>query len=696
MSTFDEAYVKYKANGWDGTLGNQLFNSPWANPADSRLKPASFEGGDLGYTSPSGWTVEGADMLAYENRTSSTFSRQTLLTSFPSGNNGMPSNIIVPGGQGINTNGFSYAKLGYADPSGEGVAVDGYFYNVSDLVNMWWGDGKYTFAGKWAPYIAIQGGTESNAGQSYIGKVDSQVFGAQIGSNILRGLQFTAGYDQIPWKTDTVNLPSGVTCSNSNYQISAKSTLGVLPSAQRRAVLHEYDNGMTQIEYGGWASPYTDNYDSDPLFTTSVTQGMADRRAPGSSEKVGLQYTTSNTKWVFIATDAWYNYGNSLAPENTNIWVLDGRYRFSHMPAHGAVPRPVDPRPLHHPDAFQHVLRCGSDELPVGLDVGRTGVRRLAALQIQSRPVGVRLLGSEHGRGFPRVRVKYQRRHGFDNDGAGQTGPGPGFRLAEVPIPSIGPTDVLIAVEKAGLCGTDYHIYAWDAWAQHRIKPPLVVGHEFMGTVAAIGDAVRSVHVGERVSAEGHIADLTCLLCRTGQRSYLRASQNHRRRSRRRVCRIHLDSGVQRVAARSGDSGRICRDLRSARQRRAYGHGGRRQRQERRHHRRRIDRAHGDTGRACRRCELRLCHRRQSREARTRATAWCRRDVSFDAGPTSSTKSSAVRAATASTSCSRCPEAAPRSTWVCNSCATAERPRCSAFRPTTSISILPSASSSRD
>jgi threonine 3-dehydrogenase len=95
-------------------------------------------------------------------------------------------------------------------------------------------------------------------------------------------------------------------------------------------------------------------------------------------------------------------------------------------------------------------------------------------------------------------------------------GPEPGFRLAEVPIPQIGPTDVLIRVEKAGLCGTDHHIYAWDAWAQHRIKPPIVVGHEFMGTVAAVGDAVHSVRIGERVSAEGHIADLTCLLCRTG------------------------------------------------------------------------------------------------------------------------------------------------------------------------------------
>jgi threonine 3-dehydrogenase len=95
--------------------------------------------------------------------------------------------------------------------------------------------------------------------------------------------------------------------------------------------------------------------------------------------------------------------------------------------------------------------------------------------------------------------------------------PGPGFLLTQVPIPQIGPADVLIRVEKAGLCGTDQHIYTWDTWAQHRIKPPLVVGHEFMGTVAAIGAVVRSIRVGERVSAEGHIADLTCLLCRTGQ-----------------------------------------------------------------------------------------------------------------------------------------------------------------------------------
>ncbi len=93
----------------------------------------------------------------------------------------------------------------------------------------------------------------------------------------------------------------------------------------------------------------------------------------------------------------------------------------------------------------------------------------------------------------------------------------PGFLLAEAPVPAIGPTDVLIRVEKVGLCGTDLHIYSWDKWAQTRVKPPLIVGHEFMGTVVAVGEAVRSIRAGDRVSAEGHIVDGTCLLCRTGQ-----------------------------------------------------------------------------------------------------------------------------------------------------------------------------------
>jgi threonine 3-dehydrogenase len=98
-----------------------------------------------------------------------------------------------------------------------------------------------------------------------------------------------------------------------------------------------------------------------------------------------------------------------------------------------------------------------------------------------------------------------------------KTGAKAGFDLVEARVPALGPSDVLIRVLKAGICGTDQHIFRWDTWAQRRIKPPLIVGHEFMGTVAAVGNAVSSLAPGERVSAEGHVSCGTCLLCRTGE-----------------------------------------------------------------------------------------------------------------------------------------------------------------------------------
>jgi threonine 3-dehydrogenase len=94
---------------------------------------------------------------------------------------------------------------------------------------------------------------------------------------------------------------------------------------------------------------------------------------------------------------------------------------------------------------------------------------------------------------------------------------GPGFQLERVPVPPVGPNDVLIRVGSVGLCGTDQHIYSWDHWAERRVKPPLTIGHEFMGRVASVGAAVKAVQVGDRVSAEGHIACGICRLCRTGE-----------------------------------------------------------------------------------------------------------------------------------------------------------------------------------
>jgi threonine 3-dehydrogenase len=96
--------------------------------------------------------------------------------------------------------------------------------------------------------------------------------------------------------------------------------------------------------------------------------------------------------------------------------------------------------------------------------------------------------------------------------------PLPGLSLDfDTPVPSIGPNDVLVAVSYAGICGTDRHIYDWDEWSSTRVPPGIVVGHEFMGYVAAVGNAVTSVTVGERVSGDGHIGDQRCEYCRTGR-----------------------------------------------------------------------------------------------------------------------------------------------------------------------------------
>jgi len=93
---------------------------------------------------------------------------------------------------------------------------------------------------------------------------------------------------------------------------------------------------------------------------------------------------------------------------------------------------------------------------------------------------------------------------------------GPGFALKDVAEPTIRENEVLIHVRRAGVCGTDVHIYEWDAWARGRCSPPFIVGHEFAGEVVHVGALVTDVREGDRVTAEGHIVDGRCLLCRTG------------------------------------------------------------------------------------------------------------------------------------------------------------------------------------
>lgn len=110
----------------------------------------------------------------------------------------------------------------------------------------------------------------------------------------------------------------------------------------------------------------------------------------------------------------------------------------------------------------------------------------------------------------------------------------PGLWLEDVPKPEVGINDVLIHVDRAGICGTDLHIYNWDDWAQRTIPTPMVVGHEFVGEVAEVGSNVKDFFPGEVVSAEGHVVCGRCRNCLAG---------------RRHLCKDTLGIGVNRPGA---------------------------------------------------------------------------------------------------------------------------------------------------
>jgi threonine 3-dehydrogenase len=105
---------------------------------------------------------------------------------------------------------------------------------------------------------------------------------------------------------------------------------------------------------------------------------------------------------------------------------------------------------------------------------------------------------------------------------------GPGIVLREVPVPPCGPSEALIKVHHAGVCGTDLHIWEWDSWASSRLKLPVVVGHEFAGEITQLGvEAARTglLAVGELVTAEGHVVCGQCLQCRLGAAHLCRRTQ---------------------------------------------------------------------------------------------------------------------------------------------------------------------------
>lgn len=101
----------------------------------------------------------------------------------------------------------------------------------------------------------------------------------------------------------------------------------------------------------------------------------------------------------------------------------------------------------------------------------------------------------------------------------------PGLWLEDVPRPKVGIDEVLIRVDRTGICGTDLHIYEWDDWASSTIEVPLVVGHEFVGTIERVGSNVKDFKVGDVVSGEGHVVCGRCRNCMAGRRHLCKSTR---------------------------------------------------------------------------------------------------------------------------------------------------------------------------
>jgi hypothetical protein len=325
LNTLYEAYVQYKTPRLNVKLGDQVFNTPWTSLSDTRIKPTAFQGVDLVYSASPLWSLGVSDMIRFEGRVNSTFENNTLLTSFPAGTPGTPSNIYVPGGTDIPTAGLQNVRLGFAGTSG--LVSNLYFYRFDDIANLTWLETRYTvLAQKTKPYIAFHGGYERQTGVAVLGKIDSTPLGVQVGASVTRNIGVSLSYEHIPSRSDTVRLPAGDNCS-ANQQLSVKkgTTFPYLVPVNAPECIRNPD-GTTTIEYGGFASPYTDGYGTDPLWDTSLTQSPIDRHAPFSGPKMQATWTSNDKRLIVYVTQSYLEYGNFVRSQLLSEVNADATY----------------------------------------------------------------------------------------------------------------------------------------------------------------------------------------------------------------------------------------------------------------------------------------------------------------------------------------------------------------------------------
>lgn len=313
-STLLEAYARYQSPGVGVTVGNQIGHNAWLPASDSRLKPVAFQGIDANVRLTSALSLGVSRYIRWEGRTASAFDRSTLLTSMPAGNPAFPI-FNTPGSLLVN---FTYKPNAQLTASLEN-------YTFYDIANLTYGTASYYPEphARLNPFIMAQYVRERQTGASYVGQIDNNTVGLEVGASPVKNVTAYIAVNSSPTLFQTVAASSA----------SAAGAGFFLPQAGSSPV-KSLGGGLYRVAYGGIASPYTFNYATDPLFTTSISQGMADRANPGSAIKVGVTLQNSTKQLRLILSQAWYDYSQELGINKTNESNADLTY-FCRKPGKG-------------------------------------------------------------------------------------------------------------------------------------------------------------------------------------------------------------------------------------------------------------------------------------------------------------------------------------------------------------------------
>lgn len=318
LETF-EYYVKYTDKTAAITVGNQLINKPWEPAADSRIKPQLYQGIDATINVTKALSIGLTRITRFETRSESTFDNCTLFTC--------NSGPALAGRRSITT-GADRVALAFKPTSRFTLNTEVYrFHNIGNLTYL---DSKYYVTPKndFNPFFGFQFVNETQAGTAIVHTVLSQAIGLQLGITPFKNLLLTVGANQIPWNYATVSAASAAaasTAAGANYFLPGGGTTAVSAKIPGTTLYN--------VAYGGIASPYTDSATADPLYTTSISQGMVDRRSGGFAVKGALTYTTSDKKLVAIASEAAYNYDTKFDRNRTYELDADITYNFNKVGA---------------------------------------------------------------------------------------------------------------------------------------------------------------------------------------------------------------------------------------------------------------------------------------------------------------------------------------------------------------------------